>query len=233
MDRHQPLLSIIIPVYNEGGYVSDVLDAVMAAPYETQIIVVDDGSTDDTGEHLSGLNHPDVTILRHEHNTGKGAAVRTGLIHARGEVILIQDADMEYHPDDYSLLLEPVFNGRADVVFGSRFAGFGAHRVLYFWHYAGNRFLTLLSNIFTDLNLTDMETGYKVFTRKALEGIAIKENRFGFEPEITAKLACKKDLRIYEVPISYFGRTYRDGKKITWRDGVWALWCIIKYNLFK
>ncbi|MDY6904269.1 MAG: glycosyltransferase family 2 protein [Thermodesulfobacteriota bacterium] len=228
-----PTLSIIIPVYNEANTVLGVIDAVMAAPYEKEIIVVDDGSTDNTGEHLKSVPYSEVTVFRHETNRGKGAAIRTGLSHAGGEIIIIQDADLEYDPQDYTILLTPILNGRADVVFGSRFAGFGAHRVLYFWHYAGNKLLTLLSNIFTDLNLTDMETGYKVFSRHAIAGIEIMEERFGFEPEITAKLARKKGIRIYEVPISYYGRTYKEGKKINWKDGAWALWCILKYNLFQ
>ena len=168
--------------------------------------------------------------MLHKTNSGKGRAIQTGLAHATGDIILIQDADLEYNPTEYPVLLQPIFEGRADVVYGSRFAGSGAHRVLYFWHYMGNRFLTLLSNMFTDLNLTDMETCYKVFTKKALADITIEEPRFGFEPEITAKIA-KKRLRIYEVPVSYYGRTYQEGKKIGWRDGVRAIWVIIKYNL--
>lgn len=233
MAQPPSLLSIILPVYNEADTVLAVLDGVMATHYQKEVIVVDDGSTDETADRLKTISHENVSVVRHETNRGKGAAVRTGLTHAGGDIIIVQDADLEYNPDDYALLLSPILNGRADVVFGSRFAGYGAHRVLYFWHYAGNRFLTLLSNIFTDLNLTDMETGYKVFTRQAIAGITIKEDRFGFEPEITAKLARKKGIRIYEVPISYYGRTYADGKKITWKDGVWALWCILKYNLFR
>ena len=165
----------------------------------------------------------------HDKNQGKGAALQTGFSHATGDIILIQDADLEYDPQEYSTLINPILEGRADVVYGSRFAGHGAHRVLYFWHYMGNRFLTFLSNLFTNLNLTDMETCYKAFTREAIAGVKIKEKRFGFEPEITAKMARKK-LRIYEVPISYYGITYEEGKKVTWKDGLRAMWCIIKYN---
>ncbi|MDY7029871.1 MAG: glycosyltransferase family 2 protein [Spirochaetota bacterium] len=225
-----PLLSIIIPVYNEEETVQEVVERVLDVPYRKEVIVVDDGSTDGTRQILSGLDAPEIKRVFHEKNYGKGRAIGTGLAHATGDILLIQDADLEYNPAEYPVLLQPIFEGRADVVYGSRFAGSGAHRVLYFWHYIGNRFLTLLSNMFTDLNLTDMETCYKVFTKKALEDITIEEPRFGFEPEITAKIA-KKHLRIYEVPVSYYGRTYQEGKKIGWRDGVRAIWVIIKYNL--
>ncbi len=233
--RHVPkqfLLSIIIPVFNEKDTILELLETVTETPYSKEIIVVDDGSTDGTREILSELNQPDLMVVMHAHNLGKGAALRNGIEQAVGDVIIIQDADLEYDPAEYEVLLRPIIMGKADVVFGSRFAGHGTHRVLYFWHYAGNKFLTLLSNIFTNLNLTDMETCYKVFTKYALEGIEIEENRFGFEPEITAKVAQKK-LRIYEVPISYYGRTYDEGKKIKWQDGVRALWCILKYNLWR
>ncbi|MCX5855788.1 MAG: glycosyltransferase family 2 protein [Deltaproteobacteria bacterium] len=226
------ILSILIPVFNEKYTIREALRAVLSAPYKKEIIIIDDGSTDGTREILQEICHPDVRILYHEKNSGKGRAIQTGFAHATGDIILIQDADLEYDPSQYPELLQPILLGRADVVYGSRFSGHGAHRVLYFWHYAGNRFLTLLSNILTDLNLTDMECCYKVFTKKALEGICIHENRFGFEPEITAKIA-KKKLRIYEVPISYYGRTYEEGKKIGWKDGFRALWCILRYNLFK
>jgi len=226
------LLSIIIPAYNEETTVREVIERVLDVPYKKEVVVVDDGSTDNTRQVLADLDAPEIKRFFHEKNQGKGRAIQTGLEHATGDIILIQDADLEYNPVDYPVLLQPIFDGRADVVYGSRFAGSGAHRVLYFWHYLGNRFLTLLSNMFTDLNLTDMETCYKVFTRKALEGVIIQEPRFGFEPEITAKIA-KKGLRIYEVPVSYYGRTYQEGKKIGWRDGFRAIWVIIKYNLLK
>jgi len=227
------LLTIVIPVYNEVETIGTVLEAVAAAPFRKEILVVDDGSTDGTRDILKDCGHPQVRVLFHEKNRGKGAALQTGLREATGEIVLIQDADLEYDPREYPLLLRPIFEDRADVVYGSRFGGHGAHRVIYFWHYLGNRFLTLLSNMFTNINLTDMETCYKVFRREALEGISIEEDRFGFEPEITAKIAGKKHLRIYEVPISYYGRTYEEGKKINWKDGMRALWCILKYNIFR
>ncbi len=225
-------LTVLIPVFNERDTIRMALDAVLASPYKKEIIIIDDGSTDGTREIIQKVHHPDVRVLFHDKNSGKGRAIQTGFTHATGDIVLVQDADLEYDPSEYPALLQPILIGKADVVYGSRFAGHGAHRVLYFWHYVGNRFLTLLSNILTDLNLTDMECCYKVFTKKALEGIHINESRFGFDPEITAKIAGKK-LRIYEVPISYYGRTYEEGKKIGWRDGVRALWCILKYNLFK
>jgi len=224
-------LSILIPVFNEKDTIDDIIRAVMATPYTKEVIVVDDGSTDGTFELLQKNTVPQVKVLRHNANIGKGGAIRTGLSHATGDIVLIQDADLEYDPADYPVLLGPIVQGKADVVYGSRFVGHGAHRVLYFWHSVGNKFLTLLSNVLTDLNLTDIETCYKAFTRKSLEGIVIQENRFGFEPEITAKIA-KKKLRIYEVPISYHGRTYEQGKKINWKDGFHAIWCILRYNLF-
>jgi glycosyltransferase involved in cell wall biosynthesis len=224
-------LSIIVPAYNEKATLEAAVDAIAETPYKKEIIVIDDGSTDGTGEIIRNLRQAELRPIFHERNLGKGRAIRTGLSQASGEIILIQDADLEYDPAEYPVLLAPILSGKADVVYGSRFAGHGAHRVLYFWHYLGNKFLTLLSNFFTNLNLTDMESCYKVFTRQALTGIELKESRFGFEPEITAKIA-KKHLRIYEVPISYYGRTYESGKKINWRDGLWALWCIIRYNLF-
>ncbi len=232
IDPDNFLLSIIIPAFNEVETINEILDAVKETPYRKEIIVVDDFSTDGTRDILENLSDSEVKVYFHERNQGKGAALRTGFSEAKGDIILIQDADLEYDPGEYPVLLKPILDGRADVVYGSRFAGHGAHRVLYFWHYVGNRFLTLLSNILTNINLTDMETCYKVFTKAALEGITIEQNRFGFEPEITAKLA-KKKLRMYEVPISYYGRTYEEGKKIGWKDGVQAIWCILKYNLFK
>jgi glycosyltransferase involved in cell wall biosynthesis len=222
-----------MPVYNERHTIQGAIDAVLKTPYPKQLLVVDDGSEDGTRDFLDKIKHPDIKLIYHEKNYGKGRAIQTGFSKAGGDVVIIQDADLEYDPNEYPILLQPILSGRADVVYGSRFAGHGAHRVLYFWHSIGNRFLTLMSNIFTDLNLTDMETCYKVFTKHALDGIITEEPRFGFEPEITAKVSKKKELRIYEVPISYYGRTYEEGKKINWKDGLWALWCILKYNLFR
>ncbi len=231
-DPEKFTLSVLMPVYNERGTIIEAIEAVLASPYRIELVIVDDGSSDGTRDILRSLTDGRIHVHFHEKNTGKGGALRTAMQKATGDILIIQDADLEYDPDEYSVLLAPILSGKADVVYGSRFAGHGAHRVLYFWHSVGNKFLTLLSNIFTNINLSDMETCYKVFTRKALEGIEIEEFRFGFEPEITAKLA-KKRLRIYEVPISYYGRTYEEGKKIGWRDGFKALWCIIKYNLFR
>ncbi|HOP86084.1 MAG TPA: glycosyltransferase family 2 protein [Syntrophorhabdaceae bacterium] len=231
------LLSIIIPAFNEIKTISEVIEKVVATPYDKEIIIVDDGSTDGTRQYLEETmlkakedRKSHLNIVFHEKNMGKGAAIRTGIKHAKGDIIIIQDADLEYDPKDYPTLLQPILEGKADVVYGSRFLG-GPHRVLYFWHYVGNKVITLLSNMFTDLNLTDMETGYKVFRRDAIKDIEIKSNRFGFEPEITAKIA-KKGLRVYEVPISYYGRSYREGKKITWKDGVKAVFTILRYNIF-
>jgi len=230
IDKHLLKLTIVIPVFNERETIHDIIEAVEATPFRKEIIVVDDGSKDGTRDVLGAMRQENLRVLMHDRNQGKGAALQTGFSNATGDIVIIQDADLEYDPAEYPVLLKPILDGKADVVYGSRFAGHGAHRVLYFWHYVGNRFLTLLSNLFTNLNLTDMETCYKVFTRAALDGVVIKEKRFGFEPEITAKMA-KKKLRIYEVPISYYGRTYEQGKKINWKDGVRALWCIVKYNL--
>ena len=201
-----------------------------AVPIEKEIILVDDCSRDGTREHLEGLADPELRVLAHEVNQGKGAALRTGFKAATGDVVIIQDADLEYDPAEYPKLLAPILDGRADVVYGSRFLGGETHRVLYFWHSVGNRFLTLMSNMMTNLNLTDMETCYKVFRADVLKRIEVEENRFGFEPEITAKVA-KLHVRVYEVGISYAGRTYEEGKKIGWKDGVRAIWCILKYNL--
>jgi len=229
-------LSVIIPCYNEVATIDKVIDAVNASPYpDKEIIIVDDCSVDGTRDRLKNsiANSGRVAqILYHDVNRGKGAALRTGIKAATGDLVIIQDADLEYDPSEYPRLVDPILNDRADVVFGSRFAGGDAHRVLYYWHSLGNGVLTTLSNMFTNLNLTDMETGYKVFRREIIQNITIEENRFGFEPEITAKIA-KRGCRIYEVGISYFGRTYADGKKIGWKDGVQAIYCILKYNLFR
>lgn len=227
-------LSIVIPCYNELATIRDAVMAVKASPVDKkQIIIVDDCSNDGTRDLLrKEISLMVDTIIYHERNMGKGAALRTGIAAATGDFVVIQDADMEYDPQEYPLLLEPLISNRADVVFGSRFISDRPHRVLYFWHSVGNRFLTLLSNMFTNLNLTDMETCYKIFRREIIQSINIEENRFGFEPEITSKIA-KKGCRIYEVGISYYGRTYEEGKKIGWRDGVRAIYCILKYNLFR
>ena len=225
------LLSIVIPAYNEERFLPEVLRRVKETPYEKEIIVVDDASVDGTRSYLEGLNDDGIRVVFHEKNAGKGAAVRSGIKIASGEIIIIQDADLEYDPKDYPRLLEPILEGNADVVYGSRFLG-GPHRVFYFRHYVGNRIVTMLSNIFSDLNLSDMETGYKVFAKSVFEGITIESNRFGFEPEITAKVA-RKGYRVYEVPVSYHGRSYTEGKKITWKDGIKALFTIVKYNLFR
>lgn len=233
--RHMKL-SIVIPVFNEFKTIEKLLDLVLAAPCplaERELVMVDDCSTDGTGAKLDALaaGHPDWTVIHHPVNRGKGAALHTAFAAASGDVILIQDADLEYDPGDYPALLKPILDDRADVVFGSRFIGGGAHRVVYFWHSLGNRFLTLLSNMFSDLNLTDMEVCYKVFRREVLEGIRLREPRFGFEPEFTAKVAKSRRWRIYEVPIAYYGRTYEEGKKIGWRDGLRAIWCILRYRI--
>ena len=225
-------LSIVIPCYNEVATLEKVIDAVLESPVGSkEVIVVDDASTDGTAELIRNkLEQRVARVIFHEKNQGKGAALRSGFAVATGDVVLVQDADLEYDPRDYGNLLAPIAAGKADVVYGSRFAGGEAHRVLFFWHSIVNRGLTLLSNILTNLNLTDMEIGYKAFRREVLQKITIEENRFGFEPEITAKVA-RLHCRVYEVGVSYAGRTYSEGKKIGWRDGVHAVWCILKYNL--
>lgn len=227
------LLSVVIPVYNEVRWIREVIRRVRSIPVPMEIIVVDDCSTDGTRDILPTLEGPDLRVYLHQKNTGKGGALRTGFQQAKGTVILVQDADLEYDPADYPTLLLPILDNRADVVYGSRFIG-ETHRVLFFWHSVANHMLTVLSNMFTDLNLTDMETCYKVFRREVLEGIQLKSNRFGFEPEVTAKIAKsrKPRWRIYEVPISYSGRTYEEGKKIGLKDAFSALWCIIWYRFF-
>ena len=228
----RPLLSVVIPCFNEAATILDLIERVRQAPVASkQIIVVDDGSSDGTRELLRDLQASDLTVLLHARNQGKGAALATGFRAARGEICIVQDADLEYDPAEYPLVIGPIVQGKADVVFGSRFQGAAPHRVVYFWHRVGNGFLTLLSNMFTDLNLTDMETCYKAFRTEIIQAIPIREQRFGFEPEITAKLA-RRRCRIYEVGISYYGRTYEEGKKIGWKDGVRAIWCILKYNLW-
>ena len=227
-------LSVIIPCFNERETILSIVKAVIASPYENkEIIIVDDFSTDGTRQVLEEQIKPLVdTILYQSYNRGKGAALRVGIAAATGDVVIIQDADLEYDPNEYPILVEPILKDRADVVYGSRFMGGQPHRVLYYWHSIGNSFLTLISNMFTNLNLTDMETCYKVFRREIIQSVEIEEDRFGFEPEITAKLA-KMKCRIYEVGISYYGRTYDEGKKIGWKDGVRAVYCILKYNIFR
>jgi glycosyltransferase involved in cell wall biosynthesis len=227
-------LGVVIPVYNEEKTLHIIVEKVLARPEVGELVMVNDCSSDGTWQTMQALAKTDdrIRIFTHEVNQGKGAALRTGFQHVNSEIIIIQDADLEYDPDEYPKLLTPIIMNRADVVFGSRYLGSGMHRVLYFWHAVGNQFLTLLSNMFTNINLTDMETCYKVFRREILEQITIQENRFGFEPEITAKVARMK-IPIYEVSISYYGRTYEEGKKIGWRDGVRAIWCIVKYRLVR
>jgi glycosyltransferase involved in cell wall biosynthesis len=223
-----------MPVYNEAATAAEVLALVLAQRPVREVVVVDDASTDPSWERLQAAGKPDprVKLIRQEKNQGKGAALRTGFKQVSAPFVIVQDGDGEYDPREYYVLLNPMLSGRADVVYGSRFTGSGAHRVLYYWHSVGNRLLTTLSNMATNLNLTDMETGYKAFRREVLERIVIEESRFGFEPEITAKVS-KLRLRVYEVAISYFGRTYREGKKIDWKDGLSALRCVLKYNFFR
>ena len=243
MSGDRPFLSVVVPAYNEWATIGEILEQIAATPFDKEIVVVDDGSTDGTRELLRSVEEGErelagsdgapveVRVLYHEENRGKGAAVRTAFGEVRGEVVLVQDADLEYDPDDYPDLLEPIVEGEADVVYGSRFLG-GPQRVHLFWHYVGNRTLTLLSNMLTNLNLTDMETCYKVFRREVVEEIrpTLKSDRFGFEPEITAKVA-KRGYRVYETPVSYHGRDYAEGKKVTWRDGLAALFHIVRFRI--
>ena len=228
-------LSIVVPVYNEAATLGKLLSRVLEVDYgcELEILLVNDGSSDGTAKEGDRCAAQDsrVRVIHHDRNRGKGAALRTGFQQASGDIVIVQDADLEYDPAEIPKVINPILIGIADVVFGSRFLSAGPHRVLYFWHSVGNRFLTLLSNIFTNLNLTDMEVCYKAFRREVLQYLVLQEDRFGFEPEITAKLAHGR-WRIYEIPISYYGRTYEEGKKIAWRDGVRAVWCILKYNVF-
>ncbi|MCZ6624175.1 MAG: glycosyltransferase family 2 protein [Deltaproteobacteria bacterium] len=246
----RPKLSIVIPAYNEQATIEELLQRVQAVDIDKEIIIVDDGSTDGTREFLQGLAHirtqnsavmlppqvsrrlrtDNIRVFFQEKNRGKGAALRRGFQEAQGEIVIVQDADLEYDPQEYHKLLEPIDRGMADVVYGSRFLG-GPHRVLFFWHYVGNRILTTLSNMLTDLNLSDVWTGYKVFRREVLQEISLMEDRFGFEPEVTMRVA-RGRWRVYEVPISYWGRTYEEGKKITWKDGLWAIYSILRYSLF-
>lgn len=222
-------LSIVIPVFNERESVLTVVEKVASTPFDKEIVIVDDGSTDGTREVLRNMNFPEARVVFHEKNMGKGAAVRTGFENADGDVVIIQDADLEYTPDDYPVLLQPIIEGKADVVFGSRFQG-GVHRCHLFWHYMANKFLTLLSNMLTNLNLTDMETCFKVFRIDVVRRMHLTSKRFGIEPEMTAKVA-RMGCRVYEVPISYYGRDYSEGKKINWKDGIAAIWHIIKFNI--
>lgn len=233
-------LSIVIPVYNEGPTIHLILDKIKEVELpngiEKELILVNDCSTDNTVESIekyrAGNPEMNIQFYQHEVNKGKGAALHTGISKAKGEFLVIQDADLEYDPQEYHILLKPILRGEADVVYGSRFMGGNPHRILFFWHTIGNKFLTFLSNMLSNLNLTDMETCYKVFETKTIQGLSLKENRFGFEPEVTAKIARVPKIRIYEVGISYYGRTYEEGKKIGWKDGVRAIYCILKYNLF-
>jgi glycosyltransferase involved in cell wall biosynthesis len=224
-----PCLTVVMPCYNEAGTIREVVKQVLESPYTQELIVVDDGSTDGTSQILDSLTDPRIRVLRQDGNRGKGAALRRGFAEATAPFVIVQDADLEYDPQEYSEVLQPLLDGRADVVFGSRFLSGRPHRVLYYWHSVGNRVLTTVSNMFTNLNLTDMETCYKAFRREVIQGIVLEEDRFGFEPEVTAK-AARGGWRIFEVGISYAGRTYAEGKKIGWRDGVRAFYCIVAYS---
>lgn len=224
-----PCLSVVIPCFNEEATVTSLVDLVLSSPVVREVIIVDDGSTDGSRKILADFDDSRINVIFHEENMGKGAALRTGFAQATADYVIVQDADLEYDPAEYPILLQPLLDDRADVVFGSRFLSGRPHRVLYFWHSMGNRFLTLVSNMFTDLNLTDMETCYKCFKRSVIQAIRIEENRFGFEPEVTAKLAAM-NVRIFEVGISYSGRTYAEGKKINWKDGLRAFYCIVRYS---
>lgn len=229
-----PCLSVVVPVYNEAATIQSVIRTVLAQALVKEVVIVDDGSKDGTWNSLQPMPKDDarVKLFQHQVNQGKGAALRTGFAQATAPIVVVQDADLEYDPNEYWILVAPIYEGKADVVFGSRLQGAGAHRVLYYWHSFGNRILTTLSNMCTNINLTDMEAGFKAFRRELIQSINLQENRFGFEPEITAKVSRIKDIRMFEVSISYYGRTYAEGKKINWRDGVSALRCILKYNLF-
>ena len=230
----QPRASVVMPLYNEAASVHRILEEVLRQPSVAEVIVVDDCSTDESPEIVLQIAkiEPRIKLIRHAHNMGKGGALRTGIGKASADIVLIQDADLEYDPADYAALLKPILSGKADAVFGSRFIGSHEHRVLYFWHSLGNQFLTLLSNMTTNLNLTDMEACYKVFKRELIQSVTLEENRFGIEPELVAKIA-RTGARIYEVAISYHGRTYAEGKKIGWKDGISALRCILKYGLLR
>ncbi|HEV7927686.1 MAG TPA: glycosyltransferase family 2 protein [Verrucomicrobiae bacterium] len=232
--RASPCLAVVIPVFNEAATITEVIKAVACQPLVKEIIIVDDASQDGTWQVLQEVAKatPTARLFQHTINQGKGAALRTGFAQVTAPLAIVQDADLEYDPSDYAALCKPILSGKADVVIGSRFLGAGAHRVLYYWHSVGNRFLTTLSNMATNINLSDMETGYKVFRREIIQSIRIEENRFGFEPEIVAKVS-QLNVRIYEVPISYYGRTYAEGKKIGWRDGFSAMRCIVKYNFLR
>ena len=235
-----PTLSIVIPAYNEGRTIHLILDRVKAVILKDniakEVIIVNDCSKDNTEEavqaYMAANTDLNIQYFKHEVNQGKGAALHTGIQKATGDFVIIQDADLEYDPNEYNILLQPILDGFADVVYGSRFMGGNPHRILFFWHSIGNKMLTFLSNMFTNLNLTDMETCYKLFRREIIQGIQLKEKRFGFEPEVTAKISRVPKIRIYEVGISYYGRTYEEGKKIGWKDGFRAIWCILKYNFF-